>query len=53
MKMLIPIMMIKHRNNIKECLSHLELFFTDINNMNLNEILTEKNIKNLLILNYY
>ena len=38
---------IKHRNNIKECLSHLELFFTDINNMNLNEILTEKNIKNL------
>ena len=21
---------IKHRNNIKECLSHLELFFTDI-----------------------
>ena len=35
---------IKNKNNIKECLSHLDLFFTEINSLNLSDILTEKNI---------
>ena len=33
---------IKHKNNIKECLSHLELFFKELNVTDLNNIITEK-----------
>ena len=33
---------IKHKNNLKECLYHLELFFKELNITDLNNIITEK-----------
>ena len=36
---------IKNRNNINDCLSHLELFFKELNTNDLDNLLTEKNVE--------
>ena len=36
---------IKHKNDLKECLSHLELFFKKLNVTDLNNIITEKSLE--------
>ena len=36
---------IKNRNNINECLSHLELFFKELNTNDLDNLITEKNVE--------
>ena len=38
---------IKNKNNIDECLSHLELFVKEMNINNLDDLITEKNIEKL------
>lgn len=38
-------MSIKNRNNINDCLTHLELFFKELNTNDLDNLLTEKNVE--------
>ena len=37
---------IKNRNNINDCLSHLESFFKELNTNDLDNLITEKMLKN-------
>ena len=41
----------KNSNNIQKCLSYLESYFTSLNTSNLDNVITEKNLKNFQKLN--